>query len=224
MQRYNEPAEQIDSPSRSILDSPSSRSPRRSLRQATARADSPPRSLRQATLLDSSAASAVLSREEDASQLRLIFSTLLDLVREDIDYEEARTDVYNLEGHQDLKDMVDALRSMDVIGGIRQLADMLDLVQNKREALEALDQLESATEDPVDPVDPVDPADAATDVEPVSDSETESEEESDALGYDSDDLLDLMESEDEWEPPAIVRRRIGFDEEDSQTNSAPLRF
>ena len=221
MQRYNEPAEQIDSPSRSILDSPSSRSPPRSLRQATARADSPPRSLRQATLLDSSAASAVLSREEDASQLRLIFSTLLDLVREDIDYEEARTDVYNLEGHQDLKDMVDALRSMDVIGGIRQLADMLDLVQNKREALEALDQLESAT---VDPVDPVDPADAATDVESMSGSETESEEESDALGYDSDDLLDLMESEDDWEPPAIVRRRIGFDEEDSQTNSAPLRF
>ena len=209
MQRYNEPAEQIDSPSRSILDSPSSRSP--------------PRSLRQATLLDSSAASAVLSREEDASQLRLIFSTLLDLVREDIDYEEARTDVYNLEGHQDLKDMVDALRSMDVIGGIRQLADMLDLVQNKREALEALDQLESAAAT-VDPVDPADPADAETDVEPVSDSETESEEESDALGYDSDDLLDLMESEDDLEPPAIVRRRIGFDEEDSQTNSAPLRF
>ena len=122
-----------------------------------------------------------------------------------------------------MKDMVDALRSMDVIGGIRQLADMLDLVQNKREALEALDQLESAAAT-VDPVDPVDPADAATDVEPVSDSETESEEESDALGYDSDDLLDLMESEDEWEPPAIVRRRIAFDEEDSQTNSAPLRF
>ena len=211
MQRYNEPAEQIDSPSRSILDSPSSRSP--------------PRSLRQATLLDSSAASAVLSREEDASQLRLIFSTLLDLVREDIDYEEARTDVYNLEGHQDLKDMVDALRSMDVIGGIRQLADMLDLVQNKREALEALDQLESATVDPVDPLAWIlDPAGAATDVEPVSDSETESEEESGALGYDSEDLLDLMESEDEWEPPAISRRRIGFDEEDSQTNSAPLRF
>ena len=209
MQRYNEPAEQIDSPSRSILDSPSSRSP--------------PRSLRQATLLDSSAASAVLSREEDASQLRLIFSTLLDLVREDIDYEEARTDVYNLEGHQDLKDMVDALRSMDVIGGIRQLADMLDLVQNKREALEALDQLESAAAT-VDPVDPADPADAETDVEPVSDSETESEEESDALGYDSDDLLDLLDSEDDLEPPAIVRRRIGFDEEDSQTNSAPLRF
>ena len=212
MQRYNEPAEQIDSPSRSILDSPSSRSP--------------PRSLRQATLLDSSAASAVLSREEDASQLRLIVSTLLDLVREDIDYEEARTDVYNLEGHQDLKDMVDALRSMDVIGGIRQLADMLDLVQNKREALEALDQLESAaaTVDPVDPVDPADPAGAETDVEPVSDSETESEEESDALGYDSDDLLDLLDSEDDLEPPAIVRRRIAFDEEDSQTNSAPLRF
>lgn len=133
MQRYNEPAEPVDPPSPSILDSPSDRSPPR-------RAD-----LRQATLLDSpssQSAPASLRSEDDDAQLARIFSTVHDLIREDLEYEEARTDVHNLEGHQDLKDMIDAVRGTSMIDGIRQLADMLELIENKRDALEAVDQLE----------------------------------------------------------------------------------
>lgn len=226
MQRYNEPAESTSRRSVDILDSPSDRPrtpPRRSiLRQPTVRADSPPRrgALRQPTLLDSPSGLeedvSALSIEDDDSQLADVYRTIRDYIREDVSFTTLEQRVGALRGHQDLKDMLPD--NMDYAPGLRRLADMLELIDNKRDALESVTPAESGIvydsddEDVPEGSGPYDPfasiAEAETDVEPMTESESEEDMPLPELGYDSDDLADLMDSD-----------------EDSVTDvSAPLRF
>lgn len=87
------------------------------------------------------------SRAEDEDQLLLMFRTMRELIREDIDFADARTIVNSLQGHQDIKDMFASLDGMfangiELVPVLRRLADILELIDTKLEALEAQSDLE----------------------------------------------------------------------------------
>jgi len=144
-------------------------------------------------------------RSDDDDQLTSLFRTIRDLIREDIEFEDAEAEVNNLQGHQDIQDMFARLDNMDFIPSLRLMADILELIDNKLEALEALDGLEQVN--------------AALGT--ASDSGGEGETDVDTTDSESDDDL---------APPPVRRQLIFTSDSDSDDDidavdvSASLRF
>jgi len=114
------------------------------------------------------------SRAEDVDQLEEMSRAMRALIREDLEFVEARTIVDSLQGHQDIKDMFASLDGMfangiELVPVLRRLADILELIDNKLEALEAQGELEGAAGMSLDDI-----ANADTDVE--IDTEPDDEE------------------------------------------------
>ena len=119
------------------------------------------------------------SRIEDEDQLLLMFRTMRELIREDIEYAEAETIVDSLQGHQDIKDMFASLDGMEFIPSLRHMADILELINTKLEALEAQSGLEGVVASVDMSLDEIANADTdvETDAEPDAEPDTDSDDE-----------------------------------------------
>ena len=219
-------------PRRSILRQPTVRAdspPRRGdLRQPTL-LDSPSRSEE-----DDSA----LSIEEDDSQLADVYRTIRDYIREDVSFDTLEQRVGALRGHQDLKNMLPdnmdyapGLRRLaDMLELIDNKRDALESVTPAAESdtdVEPMPESESEEDSPAqgsgivydsddedvpegsEPYDPFAPiAEADTGVEPMTESESDEEFPLPDLGYDSDDLADLMDSDEDRVTDVSARLRF----------------
>lgn len=193
MQRYNEPAENYLSDSDEIEFNDSNESDNEQPQRVL---------LRQPTLINSPSMndSAPLSRDEDIAQLENAGSVLRAFIREVYTLDDAATEIRNLNGHQDLKDMIP--ENMGYIDTLRRLADMLELIQNKLDDLRAQNELEQvAANETMSPVslEYESGGYGTTDTEPESESELDSDQDDlyvtpprsvPEIAYDSDDESD----------------------------------
>ena len=154
---------------------------------------------------------APFRREDDIAQLSRVYSALRAFIRETYTLDEAATEVRNLDGHQDLKDMIP--ENMGYVDRLRRLADMLELIQNKLDNLRAQNDLEQiAANETMSPIPQEDDSGGygTTDTEPESDS-------------DEDDLyvtpprrlqLPVLDSDDESD--GEVARMLGEDDDSDE--------
>lgn len=162
MDRYNEPADTVDSPSRDILNSPSDRTT--------------------PSMEPLSLPSSMISAEEDDAQLRSVHSSLLGLLRQQMEFTLVDTEVGRLQGHQDLKEMFSRLMfDPTTVQRIRYFADMIELIERKLDALKPRIAQEIAAED-----------NRIAELDTDEESEEESDDEpavSASNVFDSDDLI-----------------------------------
>jgi hypothetical protein len=179
----------------------------------------------------------MLSAENDDAQLKSVHGSILSLLRQKVEFAPVQTEVGNLQGHQDLKDLFDRLMfDPGLVQRIRYFADMLEMIEEKLSVLEPIVAQQRASEDAR-----LAEADTETESEAESGSDNElppSRRSSGVILFDSDDedvpegpynpfafIEDAAtESETESELEDYEDWLDGIDNADSVLVSSGLRF